>query len=89
MGGQLMSLTSLETGAIKILTRGLAKAIDSTDVAEALRGTDPHYLPSGHISYVAGGIVMVLPFDASEHRVLGAPFPILEGVRIEDSQLAV
>lgn len=93
MVGDLLVLTSLESGEIRVLTHGPARPIDSTNVRDALRGTSPRFLPSGHIAYVAGGVIMAVPFDARRLRTLGPPALVLEGVRVEAShglaQLAV
>lgn len=93
MVGDLLVLTSLESGEIRVLTHGPARPIDSTNVRDALRGSSPRYLPSGHIAYVAGGVIMAVPFDAIRLRTLGPPALVLEGVRVEAShglaQLAV
>jgi eukaryotic-like serine/threonine-protein kinase len=37
------------------------------------RGRQPHYLPSGHLVYVAGGALWAVGFDATRGEVLGAP----------------
>ena len=44
-------------------------------------GSDGRYLASGHIIYFSSGILFAVPFDVQERRVLGAPTPVIDGVR--------
>ena len=44
-------------------------------------GSDARYLPTGHIVYALGGVVLAVPFDARRLQVSGGPVPIVEGVR--------
>ena len=43
-------------------------------------GSDPRYLPTGHIAYVLEGVWFAAAFDPSSLRVLGAPVPVIQGV---------
>ena len=43
-------------------------------------GTDPHYLPTGHLVYALGGSLLVVPFDAARGRTTGGAVPVIEGV---------
>lgn len=43
-------------------------------------GTNPHYLPTGHLLYARGGAVMAVPFDAARLKVTGTPVRVLENV---------
>jgi serine/threonine-protein kinase len=45
------------------------------------RGTNPHYLRSGHIVYVQDGSLMVAPFDLSRLEKMGTALVALTGVR--------
>jgi serine/threonine-protein kinase len=45
------------------------------------RGTSPHYLRSGHITYVQDGSLMVAPFDVSRLEKTGSAVVALTGVR--------
>jgi serine/threonine-protein kinase len=45
------------------------------------RGTFPHYLRSGHITYVQDGSLMVAPFDVSRLEKTGSAVVALTGVR--------
>ena len=43
-------------------------------------GADPRYVPTGHLVFVQGGSLLAVPFDATNHRILGSPAPVIEGV---------
>ena len=43
-------------------------------------GGDARYVPTGHLVYAVGGVVLAVPFDARRLEVSGAPVPIVEGV---------
>jgi serine/threonine-protein kinase len=43
-------------------------------------GMFPHYLPTGHLMYVAKGALFVVPFDLERLEVRGAPAKLLEEV---------
>jgi Tol biopolymer transport system component len=57
---------SLETGHRTVLIRG---------------GSNPIYVPTGHIVYAVEGVLMAVPFDATALEVRGGPIPVVEGVR--------
>ena len=44
-------------------------------------GANAHYLPSGHLAYALGGVLLVVPFDLDTLTVTGGPVPMIEGVR--------
>ena len=44
-------------------------------------GSDARYLPTGHIVYALGGVLLAVPFDARHLVVTGGPVPIVEGVQ--------
>jgi serine/threonine-protein kinase len=44
-------------------------------------GADARYLPTGHLAYALGGVVLVVPFDLATLSVTGGPVPLIEGVR--------
>ena len=56
---------SLTTGERSVLVQG---------------GTNPHYLPTGHLVYAHDGRIFAVPFDPRRLRVTGAPAPVLENV---------
>jgi eukaryotic-like serine/threonine-protein kinase len=43
-------------------------------------GSDPRYLPSGHLLYARGGTMFAAPFDVTRLALTGAPVPVLEGI---------
>ena len=59
-------LQSLKTGQRRTLIDG---------------GTDPRYVPTGHLVYALGGVLFAVPFDVRRLEVTGGPVPVVEGVR--------
>jgi eukaryotic-like serine/threonine-protein kinase len=47
------------------------------------KGTNPHYLPTGHILYLSGSALFTAPFDAQKLKVTGPPSPVLPGVLVD------
>ena len=43
-------------------------------------GTNPHYLPSGHLTYAHNGRIMIAPFDRARGAVLTAGVPLFDNV---------
>ena len=56
---------SLASGQQTVLARG---------------GTNPHYLPSGHLMYAKGGTLLAVKFDAARLSVTGAASPVIDDV---------
>jgi serine/threonine-protein kinase len=56
-----------------------------------VQGTDPRYLPTGHLLFVQSGKVFVAPFDLDAARLTGTPVPVLDRAWVDQSeaQLAV
>ena len=83
---RLMELVSLETGEAWVLTRtGLLRSREARR-EDALLGSNPVYVGSGYIVFLASGgrgTLMALPFDLKKRQVLGAPMPVLDDVRQE------
>ena len=80
-----LTISAVKSGrAFGVTSEGVVRR-DSTDVTKLLFGTNPVYVPSGHILYLsgAGGVLMALPFDAERLKVLGPAAPVLQGVRQE------
>jgi serine/threonine protein kinase/Tol biopolymer transport system component len=46
----------------------------------AVGGSDPRYLPSGHIVFARSGSLIAVPFDVDRLEVTGAPAVVLEDV---------
>jgi eukaryotic-like serine/threonine-protein kinase len=47
------------------------------------KGTNPHYLRTGHILYLNGSALFAAPFDAEDLKVTGPPSPVLQGVLVD------
>ena len=65
-GSAQIVLHSVRTGQRKVLLEG---------------GSDPVYVPTGHIIYMTEGSLMAVPFDAGRGELTGSPVPVVEGVR--------
>jgi len=39
------------------------------------------YVPTGHLVYAVGGVLLAVPFDLARLEVTGAPVPVIEGIR--------
>jgi serine/threonine-protein kinase len=63
-------IQTLKSGARKTIVRG---------------GSDPRYLPTGHLLYAIGGIVYAVPFDQARQEITGNGVPVIEGVRRPNS----
>jgi serine/threonine-protein kinase len=57
---------SLDTGERKVVLRG---------------GRDARYVPTGHLVYARGGVLLAAPFDVARLEVNSGPVPLVEGVR--------
>jgi serine/threonine protein kinase/Tol biopolymer transport system component len=56
---------SLASGERSVLVRG---------------GTNPHYVPSGHLIYARGGVMMAVSFDPVRLTVTGTPVRVLDNI---------
>jgi serine/threonine-protein kinase len=72
-GSSQIAAVSLETGEITPLLEG---------------GTDPRYLPTGHLAYARGGALFAVRFDPSRLMVMGSPTPVLDGILMESTGAA-
>jgi Tol biopolymer transport system component/predicted Ser/Thr protein kinase len=43
-------------------------------------GSDPRYLPTGHLLFVRSGTLFGVPFDVNRLEVKGRPIPVVDGV---------
>ena len=68
-----IAVLSLETGEQKLLLRG---------------GSNPHYVPTGHLVYGVDGTLWAVPFDLGRLEVTGDPVPVLTNVVTKDSGAA-
>jgi Tol biopolymer transport system component len=62
-----------------------SKTLKSLDMT----GTDPRYLPTGHVLFAQGSQVFVAPFDLGALAFTGQPSPALERAWIDQGQLQV
>jgi len=46
-----------------------------------VKGSAPHYLPTGHLAFVQGGTLFAVRFDLARLEAKGTPVTLLEGVR--------
>ena len=44
-------------------------------------GAEGRYVPTGHIAYAVGGVLLAVPFDLRRLAVTGGPVPVVEGVK--------
>ena len=47
------------------------------------KGSNPHYLPSGHIVYLRADALLAVPFDPTNLKLTGSSFPVLQGVLLD------
>ena len=94
-GGQLMQSPQLLPGGDALLFAvgqlGLNAWNRAQIVVQSLKtgqrrtlvdgGTDPRYVPTGHLVYARGGVLFAVPFDVRRLEVTGGPVPVVEGVR--------
>ena len=57
---------SLRTGERTVLVEG---------------GSDARYVPTGHLVYALGSVLLAVPFDEDRLEVSGGPAPVVQGVR--------
>jgi serine/threonine-protein kinase len=63
---KLIGVLAIETGQRKILIQG---------------GSDPRYIPTGHLVFFRSGTLLAVPFDVERLEVTGTPVPVIERVR--------
>jgi serine/threonine-protein kinase len=63
----------------------VTQAIDSTKRTVVGRGSEAHYLPSGHLVYLSRGVLFARPFDARRGISTGSPVSMIDGVRSQTS----
>ena len=68
-----VAVFDLPTGTQKILVRG---------------GSNPHYVPSGHLVYGAANTLRAVAFDLTRLEVVGTPVPVLSQVVTQNSGAA-
>jgi serine/threonine-protein kinase len=94
-GGQLMQSPQLLNGDALMFAVGQNGGVSGWNraqiVVQSLKtgqrrtlvdvGTDPRYVPTGHLVYAVGGVLFAVPFDVRRLEVTGGPVPVVEGVR--------
>jgi eukaryotic-like serine/threonine-protein kinase len=84
LGSGQLALLSLTNGTELAITRRGVIPVDSVQQADLLFGTSPRWLAPGYLVYGAGdGVLMAMPFDGPNRKVLGEPTPLIAGVRME------
>lgn len=84
----LCSTPQVSTRAGRLMVLDLASR-EARDLG--LAGSDPTYLPTGHLLFVQGTDLYLAPFDLERLAITGAPVPALPGVWVDggEMQLAV
>jgi serine/threonine-protein kinase len=69
--------------------RIVVQALESGETTTIVEGgTNPRYVPTGHIVYSRDGALIAIPFDLSRLRVTGPPVKVLDDVLTESSGAA-
>lgn len=65
--------------------------LDNGDVRSlGLSGSNPRYLPTGHILFARqGGMVLAVPFDLASRKVTGTPKLVLDSVEVRNGGVAL
>ena len=75
-------MTSFDSAAL------VAQSLGSGERKQLTNGTDPQYVPTGHLVYARGGSLMAVPFDYGTLTIRGSARPILTGVWTEATGVA-
>jgi len=67
-GASTLEAVPLSDGKRKVVARG---------------GTNPHYLPSGHLVYVNQSTLFAIPFDPGKLETSGNAIPILDDLKVD------
>ena len=77
-GGGALVLSTLEHPGGELAVLDLASGVLTR---LGVHGMSPRYLPTGHLAFGGeNGSLEVVPFDAEERQVLGAPVAVLAGI---------
>jgi serine/threonine-protein kinase len=87
----LWSPTAMPSGKALLLSTGeqsnarlIALNLEDNSVTDlGLQGTDPRYLPTGHLLYANDNQVLAITFDADKLEATGTPVPILPRIWID------
>ena len=87
-GGRAV-LFAVGTGGAFNDARIVVQALESGETTTIVEGgTNPRYVPTGHIVYSRDGALIAIPFDLSQLRVTGPPVKVLDDVLTESSGAA-
>ncbi len=53
-----------------------------------IRGLQPTYIPSGHITYIINGSMFAIPFDVDKMEITGKAHMVLDGIRTDAESFA-
>ena len=82
-GGRLLVVLSEGTGGAVVSPSIAAYDLASGTLTPILkRGTEPRYLPSGHLAFVDRQMLYAVPFDAATLKVTGQPAPLIAHVSV-------
>jgi serine/threonine-protein kinase len=66
----------------------IALDLETNSIRElGLQGSDPRYLPTGHLVYTHANQVLAVRFDARKLAPIGTPIPVLPRVRIDGNTM--
>ena len=79
-GGRAVLFTTSPLSDAKVAVQ----ALDSGERTVLVDGTNPHYLPTGHLVFGRAGSLWAVPFDVDQLALSGEPAPVLEDVSMQD-----
>jgi serine/threonine-protein kinase len=56
-------------------------SLDTGERTTLVRGSDPRYVPTGHLICALGNTLLAVRFDPARRAIAGRPVPIVEGVQ--------
>ena len=77
--GVLFTIWSGQVGTARIAVQSLEAAGEPQVLVD---GTDPRYVPSGHIVFAREDSLWAVPFDLERLTMTGEPNPVVEGVQV-------
>ncbi len=81
VGTLVIGAVDLATGRMVGITRDGPTVVDSLDFSQAIPGTSPRFLASGHLLYTTPNGVMATAFDPTTLAPSGTAVEVLRGVR--------
>lgn len=77
-------LFTITTGAVETGAPGAMEVavldLETRDVRALLPGSQPHWLPTGHLVFARESTLWAIPFDPDRAELTGEPRPVLENV---------